>query len=214
MTKLLAFHNDQKIKDFYIARVKAHYEADEIIKGNYWENGKGCAVGCTLHNSNHADYEKELGIPIAIARLEDRIFEGLPNAQAKEFPLQFLKVIRVGADLSMVVPKFIHWLLVDPEDGIVKFSFNKPIVQTLATLYERKINGETISLKKWFSIRKTAYAASAAASTATAYAAAASAYASAASASAAAAAASSAYVKNKVILKQAAKFLELLTEAI
>ena len=43
MNKLLAFHNDQKIKDKYIARVKAHQEADEIIKGKYWKNGKGCA---------------------------------------------------------------------------------------------------------------------------------------------------------------------------
>jgi hypothetical protein len=45
---LIAFHNDQKIKDKYLARVEAHRKADEIIKGKYWENGKGCAVGCTL----------------------------------------------------------------------------------------------------------------------------------------------------------------------
>ena len=42
MTKLLAFHNDPEIKAKYVARVKAHAEADEIIKGKYWEDGKGC----------------------------------------------------------------------------------------------------------------------------------------------------------------------------
>lgn len=37
-----AFHNKQKIKDLYLKRLKDHYDADEIIKGTYWENGKGC----------------------------------------------------------------------------------------------------------------------------------------------------------------------------
>lgn len=53
-----SFHNDQKIKTKYLARVRAHQKADEIIKGQYWEDGKGCAVGCTLHSSNHNAYEK------------------------------------------------------------------------------------------------------------------------------------------------------------
>lgn len=44
-----AFHNDKKIKAKYLARVKAHIKAGEVIKGKYWENGKGCAVGCTIH---------------------------------------------------------------------------------------------------------------------------------------------------------------------
>lgn len=30
-----AFHNDIKIKEKYVARVKAHQIADEIIKGKY-----------------------------------------------------------------------------------------------------------------------------------------------------------------------------------
>lgn len=46
---LIAFHGKQSIKDEYLARVRAHKAADEIIKGVYWEKGKGCAVGCTVH---------------------------------------------------------------------------------------------------------------------------------------------------------------------
>ena len=44
MNKLLSFHNDPKIKEKYLERVKAHQEADQIIKGLYWEDGKGCAM--------------------------------------------------------------------------------------------------------------------------------------------------------------------------
>lgn len=41
---MLAFHNDSKIKATYLNRLEVHYKHDEIIKGQYWENGKGCAA--------------------------------------------------------------------------------------------------------------------------------------------------------------------------
>jgi hypothetical protein len=107
---LLAFHNDNAVRQKYLDRVRAHKDADEIIKGAYWENGRGCAVGCTIHGSEHARYETELGIPQALARLEDRIFEGLTNGLAKEWPLRFLQAVPLGKDLSLVSWKFLHWL--------------------------------------------------------------------------------------------------------
>ena len=85
-----AFNGKQEVKDKYVARVKAHAAADEIIKGSYWERGKGCAVGCTVHSNSHKAYEEELGIPMVLARLEDRIFEGMSNDKAMKFPLKFL----------------------------------------------------------------------------------------------------------------------------
>lgn len=102
-----AFHNDPAIKAKYLARVQAHAQADEIIHGVYWQDGKGCALGCTVHSSMHSAYETELGIPQAIARLEDVIFEGLENGEAKRFPDQFLRAIPVGADLSGVPALFL-----------------------------------------------------------------------------------------------------------
>lgn len=36
-----AFHNDSKIKAKYLKRVQAHFKSDEIVKGKYWEDGKG-----------------------------------------------------------------------------------------------------------------------------------------------------------------------------
>jgi hypothetical protein len=60
---MLAYHNDPKIKAQYLRRVRAHEKMDEIIQGKYWERGRGCAVGCTIHGSDHTQYETELGIP-------------------------------------------------------------------------------------------------------------------------------------------------------
>lgn len=86
VSNMKAFHNDPKIKAKYLKRVRAHAKADEIVKGRYWEDGKGCAVGCTIHSSNHSAYETELGIPRILARLEDTLFENLPNVLAKTWP--------------------------------------------------------------------------------------------------------------------------------
>ena len=110
---MLAFHGKSEIKETYLARVRAHALADEIAHGFYWENGKGCAVGCTIHSGAHKNYETELGIPIMLARLEDRLFEGMSKGKSKEFPERFLSAIRVGADLSLVGWKFLHWLLTE-----------------------------------------------------------------------------------------------------
>lgn len=108
---MIAFHNDPKIKEKYLARVKAHALADEIIKGKYWKDGKGCAVGCTIHDSDHSKYESELGIPEWLARLEDRIFEGLPNERAKMWPEEFLNVIRPGIDLNKIKIPFLIFIV-------------------------------------------------------------------------------------------------------
>ena len=110
---MLAYHNDPAIKQMFIDRIAAHAAADEIVKGYYWEDGKGCAIGCTYHSSDHLAAEREAGIPLMLARLEDTIFEGLPNAEAMTWPLRFAEAIQVGADLSMVAPRFLLWLLRD-----------------------------------------------------------------------------------------------------
>jgi len=109
--KMLAYHNDQTIKTNILAQLQAHYDADEIVKGRYWQNGKGCAVGCTVHSDDHADYERLFGIPQALAHLEEEIFEHLPNGDAMGWPLRFMRAIVPGADLSMAGPKFNRWVL-------------------------------------------------------------------------------------------------------
>lgn len=41
MTKLIAYHNDQAIKDKYVNRMLEHIKADELIRGVGYENGRG-----------------------------------------------------------------------------------------------------------------------------------------------------------------------------
>ena len=118
---MLAFHNDPAIKAYYLARIAAHRAADELIHGQYWQDGKGCAVGCTIHSSAHNAYETELGIPSALAHLEDNIFEGLHSPYDQAWPAEFLEAIPVGADLRSVVPQFLVAILSDTDHGVLRF---------------------------------------------------------------------------------------------
>lgn len=163
MSNLVAYHGDLSIKRKYLARVRAHVKADELIKGRYWKDGKGCAIGCTIHGSNHHDYEKELGIPEAIARLEDLLFEGLDNETAQAWPERFLKAIKPGADLSLVIPRFLYWLLVDPKAGVIRFAGDykdvRIAIKKVAELYKRVIKGKVVTNRDWSVAQEGAWAA-------------------------------------------------------
>ncbi len=216
-----AFHNSPEIKYKFLTRVRQHQEADEIIQDVYWENGKGCAVGCTLEMSNeewgkpiHQQYEIELGIPIILSRLEDGIFEGLPVEKSKLWPYKFLNAINVGADLSDVWPKFAIWLLMDDKYGVVNFAKNdqsRLAIQKIADYYG---DFKNITIDEWSDAYAAAAYAGGAYAGGAAYAAHAAAYAAAAAADAAAAApADAATYKNKkheIRIAQADKLLELL----
>jgi hypothetical protein len=190
---LVAFHGDPEIKREYLARVEAHRKADEIVSGVYWERGKGCAVGCTIHGNDHRAYERELGIPTVLARLEDRLFEVLyatGNVDlAKAWPERFLSAAKPGADLSLVWPKFAVWLLSDAAAGVIRFAkreATKAAIEGVSALYLRWAAGDKPATSEWESARKIA---DAAADADAADAAAAAAYAAAAAAAYAAAAA-------------------------
>jgi hypothetical protein len=198
---MLAYHNDPTQKDAILAKLSAHRLADELVKGQYWENGKGCAVGCTIESGNHAEYEPRFGIPRILARLEDRIFEGLPNGSAKEWPEQFMGAIRPGADLSMVWPRFALWLLTEELPQFAKREKTKLALSEVGVLYrewcETAKNPEP---HRWVKARKTATAAATAAYDA--------------SAAAYAAASAAAYAaEGKAYQRFAEKLIELLEAA-
>ena len=139
---LTAYHNDPQLKDRIMAKIAAHREADEIIKGTYWAEGKGCAVGCVLEDPDggHIRYEAEFGIPVQLAYLEDAIFEALPEDASIAWPERFMGAIKPGADLSRVWPEFAIWLMVDEKWGVVNTADDdrvKDICRRVADGYAR-----------------------------------------------------------------------------
>lgn len=177
---LVAYLGKPELKTFLLNQLVLHREADKLVKGHYWENGKGCAVGCTLeavrhYNGNagksishgdHALYERELGIPQILARLEDRIFEGLPNGHSQAWPERFTDAIRPGADLSGVWPKFAAWLLADEQHGVIRFAKTdeqRAIIKKIADLYLKGETDRAVWRGVWDEARRIRTAADAAA---------------------------------------------------
>lgn len=160
--KLIAFHGKQEIKDKYVARVKSHQKADRIIKGRYWLESKGCAVGCTIEGSEHKRYETELGIPRILAYLEDGLFEEMSDKEAMKFPLKFLQAISVGADLSKVFAKLVIWEWEDKKYGLSRIKEIKQdeelvdCCEKVVAFYKRFLKDEKIEDYEWEALENLA----------------------------------------------------------
>ena len=148
MTSYIAFHGNPKIKADLLARIDAHYQADEITQGTYWENGKGCAIGCMTHSPNggHDQFPTRWGIPAQIAYLADVIFEALPPVEAKEWPRQLIEAIHVGADLSLAWDRWAAWML---HDLVAAGLDPDGVVSRMAALFDRSVNGNTPEASEW-----------------------------------------------------------------
>ena len=248
---MLAYHSNPDLKAQFVRLLEWHKEQDKIVQGTYQDDeerdhylvngwsfksfGRGCAVGCSIESlriitartdleyDDHVAYEELIGVPRILARLEDGIFEKLPIEEARDWPIRFAAAIPVGADLSLVWPRFAVWLLADPQDGVIQFAKTqkqRQVIQAVADLYGRRVEGQEPTESEW---RAAAYAAAYAADAAAAYAADDAAYAAyaayaaaayAADADAAAAyAADAADARTQARQRQAAKLLELLAAA-
>ena len=132
---MLSYHNDPRLKELMVCEMRKHQEADQFVKGTYGESGaagvfKGCSVGCTIDSvnrilgksyspSNHQALEESVGIPEWLAKLQDTLFEGLPDGEGAQFSVDFLSAIPVGVNLEPVKWKFCAFLM---REGIEKVS--------------------------------------------------------------------------------------------
>ncbi|MEY2855648.1 MAG: hypothetical protein RL030_2780 [Pseudomonadota bacterium] len=126
---MLTYHGDPARKDAMVASMLAHRAADRIQQGETGTDGaRGCAVACAFQSVtkewagcySHLRLADHLGVPVWITRLVDRIFEGLPSAEAGDFAVAWLKALPIGADASR--PELwlglSRWLLTRSQDGV------------------------------------------------------------------------------------------------
>ena len=106
-----AYFGKVEVKQKYVARMRAHMDADELIRGTGFEGGKGCAVGCTLDRYDHSGFEEELGIPEWAARLLDALHENTSDDVWPTLSMRFLEAIEPGVDLSPVKSKINIFIL-------------------------------------------------------------------------------------------------------
>jgi len=128
---MLTFFNEQQCKAALLARLEGHRLADEIEQRQYWEDSKGCFIGCAIHGNNALKFEHEFGLSVYVARLGEYFFEALPLDKAKTLPVEIIESVPVGVDSSLVWPHFWHWLVTDTKHGLLCLPLKSNIVDLL-----------------------------------------------------------------------------------
>ena len=170
MTALRAFHNDASIQEGFIREIRWHEDQDRIVQLTYGEactaeNFRACAVGCSINSmarlygkkfctSSHKLYEELIGVPEWLARLEETIFEGLPEEDAKLFPRQFAEAINLNADLEKVKAPFVIFVLRHCRDRA--FDDGKAAIDACIALWRRVADGVAVSTGDWSAARSAA----------------------------------------------------------
>ena len=64
----------------HIERMKAHIEADELVRGLGFANGRGCFVGCTFDRYDHEHAALSTGVPEWLWYLADELHESMSRS--------------------------------------------------------------------------------------------------------------------------------------
>ena len=174
------------------AEVAAHISADALVRGSYWKpsenavGGQGCFISCLTHSDDPTPAFERFGLPVAVLRIAENIYEDLPDDEGTAFFAALPDAVGCdGKDLSRV-----HWgflaaeLRALPQTTDAAQAVIDPVIDGMDLLF---------SGQQWTAARAAAYAADAAYAAADAYAAYAAAYAARAAAFDAAYAARAAY---------------------
>lgn len=91
--------------------VAAHIEADALVRGQYWSDGKGCFIGCLTHSADPTPAVERFGLTEPLLRIAESIFEALPDDEGRAFFAALPDAVeRDGKDLSRV-----HWAFLASE---------------------------------------------------------------------------------------------------
>jgi len=64
----------------HIQRMTDHIEADELVRGIGFEDGKGCFIGCTFDRYDHEHAAKTTGVPEWLWYLADELHENMSRS--------------------------------------------------------------------------------------------------------------------------------------
>jgi len=119
MTTLKTWHSDPDLKARTMARAATHIAADLLRHGetgNVIGGERGCSVSCTVGTYDHGRYPDELGLPVWLAQLQDRIYESLPVDERGldiNWTLDFLGAVPVGIDADRALAPILVRILTE-----------------------------------------------------------------------------------------------------
>jgi hypothetical protein len=142
---------------------KRHQAADMLRAGEYYDQltGKGCSIGCFNHDlgndpEDHAAFAKAAGIPLWAAKLQDGIFEGLPEQDRATWHVDCIEAYQHVTEWDKTLDLFLISVL----EGVEKHD-KANVVQPVIDLLKRRLAGEDVGKE----IKPPAHAASYSAAT-------------------------------------------------
>jgi hypothetical protein len=182
----VAWHGDPALKAEAVAAMTAHRAADEFVQGSYVDTDpgtaagyRGCFHGCLTvdrlaaeagvpvvqfierragHTAWHREGERLWGIPEVVGHVLDWAFEEV--LQPGAFAVAATEAIPVGADLSLVLSRWMLDILDDPNHGVWIFtevrSCSRAAVEAVAALYRRRLAGDEPDAEDWRTVGRTA----------------------------------------------------------
>ena len=169
------FVNTEVTKEEVLANLAEHRKTFQPIKLGGFYVKRDYSVGHTIHDflpefddDRAAAYEPLFGIPFDLAFLENAIFYNLSLEASQTWPERFITAVPIGADLTLTVRKFVHWILSGDDSPIAKWRDN-PHIMTVRWLYERELYDihNIPTQAEWYAARKAAQSAVSAAADAT-----------------------------------------------
>lgn len=120
-TKMRAFHNNPLLKKEALDELIAHEKIHDMNRGIHWTSHDKITFTAGINHCDfvHKKYEFRFGIPDSIFIIEDKIYEGLPENEAKDWHVSFIESIPLNANLLDVCRKFHITTLSHEEFGII-----------------------------------------------------------------------------------------------
>jgi hypothetical protein len=146
-------------QETFAEMARRHRDADMLLAGSFkMVGGQACSVGCFCHDYGlePADFEglaKLTGYPEAAHRLQEAIFERLPEADRADWHVAFAEKSATVTDWQAVIDKTVlaSLRIAEPHD-----TSEGKVVATVIDLYERRSNGDNTSDAEWYYARAAA----------------------------------------------------------
>jgi len=173
-----AYLGEIACKQLIVARLRSHADAQHLeTKKMAWqaETGAGSPYGLALQSTDESLVVSNLGMPVAVARLQEAVFGGcrvihwkdsrmaqvVTAASAVHLPLQWFESIAVGADLSKLPSRFaqalLRWLVGGEQAMLTNLDAEvRVLIASLSELHEGAAANIAIPDAQWTATRQHA----------------------------------------------------------
>ncbi len=169
----------QEEKNELLHQLKYHQDLDAFVQGQWLLNEKlenndfkGCFYGCTMQTNDNPilKFSEKYDIDLWYCYLTEKIFEGLPDGQYRQFPYRSIEILPLNFDFNIVKSQFHKAILLKQLDWVKDEKVREVLIKT-AKLFEVPFNeisksaAESVAQSAW-SAQSVAWSAESAAQSA------------------------------------------------